>query len=409
MTDVPPAPPLEVGELSAPLEAARTARGGVFLGLAMGIGNVLSYCFVLILTHAFDPASFGAYSALNTVGIVLVIPAGAFQVVIAGRWNDAAERTSGLLAAAGTGLVLTALTAGLSPGLSDVLHLGGPTPALGMALMLLPMTLTGAFQGILLGSDRLDRLAWLYIITAGTRLLAAVTCAGLHATVTQVFLATAAASVAAAAFGWWASRSELAATSRHSGSLLAEMARSNLTLAAFTALTNVDVVLVRHFLDAHTSGGYGLASTFGRAMCWGTQFIALLVVPRLAHGHGVLWRAAGLITGVGAAATLVAALCSRQIVGIVGGPGFASYGTLMVACIGLGTLWALAQLLLFSEMAGNSAALGALTWTMVIVELVLGWTCVHGSTFAIIALAAACSGTVVLAGAWRLWATTHRA
>ena len=53
---------------------APSGRGGVVLAVAMGLGNLLSYVFVLILTRALGPAGFGAYSALITLGIVLVIP-----------------------------------------------------------------------------------------------------------------------------------------------------------------------------------------------------------------------------------------------------------------------------------------------------------------------------------------------
>lgn len=405
------------------MSAPTAPRGGLLLGIAMGLGNALSYLFVVVLTHAFGPDQFGAYTSLSTIGIVLAIPAGAFQVIIGRRWNDPAGRTSGLAAATGTGLVLTLATASAAPLLDDVLHLDALMPTFMMSLMLLPMTVTGAFQGLLLGSERLPRLAALYIVTAGTRLVAAFFCAALHASVAQVFGATAVASLLAACFGWWCCRDLLPRAAPHSRSLLLEMARSNSTLAAFTAMTNVDVVLVRHFLDGHTSGGYGLASTFARAMCWGTQFVALLIVPRMAtsatrdqdvspdgprassnpppSGSDTLWRAAGLVVGIGALATGAVALMSNWLVTFIGGQGFSGYGGLVVACLGLGTLWALAQLWLFSEMAGDNAVLGTVTWAMVAVEAVVGWVWLHDSTGQVIALAATCAAVVVMVGAWR--------
>lgn len=388
-------------------------RAGLLLGLSMGVGNALSYAFVLVLTRALGPSSFGAYSALSTIGIVLAIPAGAFQVIIARRWSDADSRTSGVIAAAGSGLALTVVTAASAPVLRDVLHLGALGPTIAMSLMLVPMTVTGAFQGMLLGAGRLTALSALYIVTAGTRLVAAALCASLGADVTEVFAAMAVASLFAALWGWWLCRDLLTRTRAHSPSLLAEMLRSNSTLAAFTALTNVDVVLVRHFLDAHTSGGYGLASTFGRAMCWGTQFVALLIVPRMAKGASgpkgagaTLWRAAGFIVGIGAVAMAVAAIDPELLVRLVGGPAYSGFGGLVVACLALGTLWALAQLWLFSQMAGNDATLGYVAWAAVAVEIALGWGWCHGSAAAIIILSASCAGVVVLVGAWRTH--THR-
>lgn len=375
---------------------------GALLGVAMGVGNALSYVFVLVLTRALGTAGFGAYSALITLGIVLVIPAGAFQVIIARRWADEEARTSGLVAAAGTGIALTGLTCLLAAPIGDIFHLDGVAATVAMSLMLLPMTLTGAFQGMLLGAERLGRLSTLYVLTAATRLLGAFVCLAIDANVTQVFVAMAIAAWLTAAYGWWACRDLAATTRRHSPSLLAEMARSNSTLAAFTALTNVDVLLVRHFLDEHTSGGYGLASTFGRAMCWGTQFIALLVVPRLSRqGSSMIWRAAALVVGIGAIAAAVVAIDADALVRLIGGTAFDGFGTLVLACIALGTLWALAQLWLFSQMADDDTTLGKVAWLAVAVELVVGWLWWHDSAEQIIGLAAGCAALVVLVGVVR--------
>lgn len=173
----------------SPGAGASSARASAVLAVAMGLGNLLSYVFVLILTRALGPAGFGAYSALITLGIVLVIPAGAFQVVIARRWPLAHLRTTGTRAAVVVGVALTALTVLASPAVDVLFHLDGVSATVAMALMLLPMTLTGAYQGVLLGSGRVARLAALYVVTAATRVVGALLCAALHADVTEVFLA----------------------------------------------------------------------------------------------------------------------------------------------------------------------------------------------------------------------------
>lgn len=383
--------------------ATRPAAGSsALLGIAMGVGNVLSYLFVLVLTRTLSTAEFGAYSAVITLGIVLVIPAGAFQVIVARRWPDPALRTSGLRAAASTGLALTAATVIAAPAVDALFHLGGRSATVAMAFMLVPMTLTGSFQGMLLGSGRLARLSILYVVTAAARVVGAVVCRGVDANVTQVFAAMAAASAVAALYGWWACADLMAGTRSHSPSLLGEMARSNSTLAAFTALTNIDVVLVRHFLDPQTSGGYGLASTFARAMCWGTQFLALLIVPRIARADaGVIWRAAGLVALTGAGAAAFVAVDAELLVRLVGGDAYRGFGSLVVACLGLGTVWALAQLWLFSHMADDDTTLGLVAWLMVATELLVGWVWWHDSVEHVVVLAAGCAGVVVMTGMWR--------
>ena len=415
--DARPAPAPDAAEATS---EAPSGRGGVVLAVAMGLGNLLSYVFVLILTRALGPAGFGAYSALITLGIVLVIPAGALQVVIARRWAHPSLRSSGLGLAVRVGVALSVATMLASPGVDALFHLGGFAPTIAMAFMLLPMTLTGAYQGVLLGNGAIARLAALYVVTAATRVAGALGCAAAGANVTEVFVVMALAAWCAAAFGLWASRDALVGVGAGSDGLAREMWRSNSTLAAFTALTNVDVVLVRHFLAPETSGAYGLASTFARAMCWGTQFLALLIVPRLAassasaspadagastratNGTRALWRAAGFVVALGVTGCVVGSLLDADaVVASVGGHAFDGNGSLVIACLALGTVWALAQLWLFSQMAGDDTRLGMLTWVMVAVELVAGWLWWHDSVWQIVTLAAACAGVVVVAGAWR--------
>lgn len=415
--DARPVPASDAAEATS---EAPSGRGGVVLAVAMGLGNLLSYVFVLILTRALGPAGFGAYSALITLGIVLVIPAGALQVVIARRWAHPSLRSSGLGLAVRVGIALSVATMLASPGVDALFHLGGFEPTIAMAFMLLPMTLTGAYQGVLLGSGAIARLAALYVVTAATRVAGALGCAAAGANVTEVFVVMALTAWCAAAFGLWASRDALVGVGAGSDGLAREMWRSNSTLAAFTALTNVDVVLVRHFLAPETSGAYGLASTFARAMCWGTQFLALLIVPRLAassasaspahpgantgatNGTRALWRAAGFVVALGVTGCVVGSLLDADaVIASVGGHAFDGNGSLVIACLALGTAWALAQLWLFSQMAGDDTRLGMLTWVMVAVELVAGWLWWHDSVWQVVTLAAVCAGVVVVAGAWR--------
>lgn len=396
--------------MSSENEAPQARRGAsAALGIAMGLSNALSYFFVVILTRVLGPDAFGAYSAINTLGIVLVIPAGVFQVLVAGRWGQADRRTTGLVESFTVGAGLTVLTLAAAPLVTHLVHISSPWPVVAMSAMLIPMTMTGALGGVLLGSHRMGSLAALYIVTALTRLAAASVCAWLHASLTTVFVATAAASLLTLAAGLWLARVPLgevrrSATPRVRG-MYGHVASACGTLAAFTALTNVDVIVARHFLTGPDSGGYGLASTFGRAMCWGTQFVALMVVPRIAaSGARLLWRAAAAIVTLGAGAGAVFACAPGVFVSLVGGAAYESYGPLALACLGLGTLWALVQLWLFSNMATSVRWLGAVTWAATAVELLVGWLWLHDSPAQVVTVAAVSAGVVVVAafaGTWR--------
>ncbi|NYJ74813.1 oligosaccharide flippase family protein [Allobranchiibius huperziae] len=379
---------------------------GALLGIAMGVSNALGYLLVLMLSRTLGPEDFGGYSALSTFGVLLAIPAGAFQVVIARRIAGSArhEVTTGLRLASGVSVALFAATSLLSPALRDVFHLSSAWSAVLMGSMLVPMTLTGCFQGILLGSHRLRALSALYVVTAVTRLIAALVATIEGFSVVEVFAAMLLAAVATALVGAALCRAELRGIAGGGHGLAAEMLRSNSTLAALTALTSIDVLLARHYLSQHNSGGYALASTFGRAICWGTQFIALIVVPRM-RGAGAtrtLLKASGLVLGIGLVGLAVVSISPSFWVRVAGGGQYADYGHVAQACVVLGIAWALAQIWLFSEMGAGEHLLGALTWGAVVVEalaVTLRW---HDSAVQIVTVCTVCAMAIAVAGLVRV-------
>lgn len=381
------------------MQISRSGQGAA-LGLGMALANAAGYVFVLLLTRALDPASFGAYSALNTLAIALVIPAASFQVMVARRWSDARVRTDGRRAAHTVGLVLTLVTAAAAVPVGAAFHIPELSTTMAMGLMLWPMTVTGALQGVLLGTGRIARLAGVYLVAALLRLAGGIACVVWDIPLTGVFLTLSAAAWVTAGVAEFATRDVRTPTGPSTRDLVRELAVSNSALAAFTVLTNVDVVLVRHFLDADTSGGYGLASTFARAMCWGTQFVALLTVPAVAVARpGVLRRAATAIALVGFAGCALVALAPEGSAALTGGPAYASYGWLIVACLALGTIWSLCQLVLFSNLAGAGRVNGTATWIAAGAQLALGWLWFHHGVWQIVCLCAVVALAVLAHGA----------
>ncbi|NOP37304.1 oligosaccharide flippase family protein [Calidifontibacter sp. DB2511S] len=360
--------------------------------MAMGVANVLGYLMVALLTRALGPEDFGGYTALSTYGVVLAIPAGALQIVIARRVTapDAAteEVTSGLRTAATIGLGIFVFTALLAPVLRTLFHLDSAWSPVLLGGVLPAMLVTGCVQGVLLGQHRLRSLALLYLVTAGTRLLVAIAATVFDFSVLQVMAGMLIAAVVTAAFGVWTIRAQLRTLPASGRGLVTELVRSNMTLAAFVALTNVDVLLARHYLTPHESGGYSLASTFGRAICWGTQFVALILVPRMRQRNATvtLLKASGVVLALGLLAAAVVAVSPRTVIVIAGGPEYAEYGRLALVCVGLGITWALAQLWLFSEMGSNTTVLGLTTWVVIVLEvaaIALRW---HQSAAQIVAV-----------------------
>ena len=100
---------------------------GLLLGVAMGLANVMGYVFVALVSATLGPADFGGFSALNTYGVLLAMPAGAFQVVVARRQTrahrESGEHVTALTTATVVGIVLALATIATAPLLTDILRL----------------------------------------------------------------------------------------------------------------------------------------------------------------------------------------------------------------------------------------------------------------------------------------------
>ncbi len=379
---------------SSASDAGPAKKSGAALGITMAFANVLSYVFILVLSRAFGPADFGGFSALSSYGIVLSVPAGALQVIVARHIAGAPPNSRGLRTSIVVGTTLAGATILAAPLLTSAFRLDSYWSAIWLGLTLVPMTVVGAFQGILLGRNRLAGLSALYIATAVGRVTAGLGGALAGLSVAQVFALLLLVSVGVAVLGAYLCRDDL--TLRDDRRLAAELVRASISLGAFIALTNVDATLARVFLDDHESGGYALAATFGRGIGWGTQFVALLLVPRMQgpDAAGAFRRANGLILALGLLAVAVVAVAPSFWISLVGGSEYAEFGPLTVACAGLGVLWALVQLALFAEMGLDSPWLGRLTWIVLAVQSALIALWFHDTPYELVAVCAA--GAVVI-------------
>jgi hypothetical protein len=162
--------------------------------------------------------------------------------------------------------------------------------------------------------------------------------------------------------------------------LLPDLWRASSAIAGVIVLSNVDLLLARHFLSREDSGEYALASLFAKACLWGAQFVPALVFPRLAGpgaapgaGRGLLLRAAAAAAAVGGTGILLAAVAGGPIVRLVAGDdtGYAGTVALAVPFAVLGTLWALVQLALLAAVATGDPRPGRLLWVLVTVEVLV--------------------------------------
>jgi len=383
------------------------ARAGVLLGVASVLSNALGYGLTVLLTRSFGPAEYGALGALLGVGLIGGIPAGALTYVLARR-TAAAELPAGANERAGfrlsitVGAVVGGLVIVLSPVADAFFHLGSPWPALWLGVMLLPYSVQGALLGGLLGHERYTAFAAGQLLTALARFAAGVVTALLALSVAGAMAALAVGTFAAAAGLWWMCGPASWSVPGRSRDLLADLARACSAIAGVIVLSNVDLLLARHFLSREESGAYALAALFGKACLWGAQFVPALVFPRLARdgsGRGLLLRSAAAAAGVGAAGILVASVAAGPVVRVIAGddPGYAEAVNLAVPFAILGTLWALVQLALLAAVAAGDPRPGRLLWVVVAVEALVIAVGPHDSPAGILAVSLVCTGVLAVA------------
>ncbi|QIM20983.1 hypothetical protein G7075_07310 [Phycicoccus sp. HDW14] len=383
------------------------ASGDALLGLGMVSASALGYVFVLLLSRSLGPADFGGFSSLNSIGLALSIPAGAFQVMYASRVARRGPEAFDLRLPLVVGGAVCLATVALSPVLAHLTRVDTVLAPVVVALGLPSLVLNGALMGGLLGLRRIGALSLAYVATGVSRVGAAAAASALGLGLVGSLTLIAVASLLVTGLLWWLCRADAHlpwAAPRSLREAVRTLYRSNSSTGVLMALTTVDVVLARYVLPRVESGEYALVSTLGRSPLWVTQFLALALIPTLATSgsrRSVL-RAGGLVLGVCLAGTAVAAAAPDLWVGLLGGSAYRAAGDLLLPYLVLGTLLALAQVLIVAEMAQRRHVVATVAWLAVALEVTLVLTLARHSQLQVLGAAITATGLVVAVGVAQL-------
>jgi hypothetical protein len=330
--------------------------------------NALAYAFTVLAARALAPAAFGELAALLSVLLLGTVPATGLQTAAAlhlGR--SAAGRTDQALArlhaaAVVTGLAVAAAGVMAAGPLTVLLHLPDPAAVAWLVALLVPSTLISGYQGMLQGSAQYARLAGVNAFFGVAKLAGGTAGLLIGGTPTAALVGMTIASCTAALAGWAGCgrpgltrevRAPLVATLRASGALL-----------GFVLLLNLDLLLARHHLAAADAGEYAVGAIITKVAFWLPQGVGVVLLPRLAvesQRNRLLPAALAIVGSLGAALTLATAAVGSSALPLIGG---SAYGDTLGAAAwlfaALGTLLALAQLLLYSGIAAaDRLAVGA--------------------------------------------------
>lgn len=372
--------------------ARHLGRAAVLLGVSTTTANLLGYAFAIVLSRSLGPADFGALAALLAAGLIGSIPGVALQLAVArsaATGSEAAEVTRWLRIALATGVLLMLATWVLAPIAESYLSLPDPAPVLWLGVVLFPTTLTGAFQGRLLGREQHERLSASYVSVAGLRFVSGAVAAWLGWSIAGALAGAAVASAAALAV-----TAALAGVPRASGggagsaALVRELLGAASSTAAIFVLTNVDIVLARHYLPPGESGHYAVGSLFTKAAFWGPHFLAVLAYPRLARRRArrrALVAALALTVAIGLMAVVGSSLVARRLIEVTAGPDYADIAPLAAAFALLGLLMAVLQLMVYSGLARRHRVTEAVVWFGIVAEVGLVASRFHASPGGILA------------------------
>ncbi|MGY2067504.1 hypothetical protein [Blastococcus sp. SYSU DS0619] len=371
--------------MADPLSPAGTATvapgpSGRFLASAAVVSvaflgvNALSYVFTVVAARSLAPAAYGELAALLSLLLVGSVPATGVQtataLVLGGRPGGPGTVARLHATAWVVGLAVGAVGLLAAVPVRAALHLPGTGAVLWLAAMLLPHTLVQGYQGLLQGSGRYRRLVGITVGFGVTKLAGGLAGLLLGGTPAAALAGMAAGSALGALAGWvGAGRPGLAGGL---GPAVTASARAAGALLGFVVLMNLDVLLARHHLPAAASGEYAVAAVVTKVAFWLPQGVGVVLLPRLADAAGrqrALPWALAAVAGLGAVLTLGAAVLGGAVPPLIGGSAYAgTLGSAVWVFAALGTLLALAQLLLFSGIASADRFATVAVWAAAAAE-----------------------------------------
>ena len=380
------------------------------LGLATALGHALSYAFSLIMSRALGPADFGALGALLGLAVVATVPATALQTQVARFSAVAPSRAAlreGYRLSWKIGLVVGAVVTALSLPLTALLRLDGAVSVLLLAAGLVPVSVIAARQGVLLGRGAFGLLALTIVLVPALRLVAAGVAAA-----TDMGVAGALGTQAAATWAGLAAVVALMpllpaivgddASGRRDGPRLRGVLAAGSSLLGLFVLANVDVLLARVFLTDTESGVYAVGALGAKAVFWGTQFVALLVFPRVARGHSgrrLVLSTGAVVAAIGGTVALAAIPLAAPVLEVLVGPSYADAAAVAPWFVVLGTLLALVQLTTYAAVAAGRHRFSALLWGTVAAQSVVIALVAHDDILQIVTACILGTGLLTVASA----------
>jgi O-antigen/teichoic acid export membrane protein len=348
------------------LLARGLSAAGVMLGATV-VTNAANYAYSLVMGRQLGPGLFGEFTALLGVLTILSVASQSVQTVVA-RYVTGIQRQQGTPAVIDfvrrlmvrltiVGCVAFVVWIPLSFPLATVLQIDSPWPviAAGSALVLgfsLPVV-WGAFQG----GQRFRQLGVNMSVLAITRFVVGTVAVLLGASVSGAIGAITVATAIAFVFAYPAVRARRGTGARigpPARELVAYGLPATFGLAAWTLLTNLDIVFVKAAESSVEAGYYGAAATIGKIALFLPLALGVVLFPKAAARHvagidsRILMRRTGQVV-VAASLFFIGgcALLGGTVVDLMFGADYEEAHRLVVPVVGAMCCFALVNVMLF--------------------------------------------------------------
>jgi O-antigen/teichoic acid export membrane protein len=363
----PKAAQAETAAVSSPETAptrllSQMGRGASLMVLLTLVASATNYASNLIFSRVLSPASYGDLTALLALLVVLTVPTGAAQTVIAERVarhlaNGRLDRVRYLIRYAIAHVSVVAIVVGTVYTLSiplvvAVLDLQSAGPAIALAPLVTLSFLLPIALGALQGMDRYLAFGSMLLAIAVSRIAFGVPWASTASGGSGGAIAGQALGVCVVLLGAaWILRGDL--IGRGTGAAASGLRRkpdmpavmASLAFIGFAVITNLDILLAKLFLPSDEVGLYAALSTIGKVVMFLPAAVAVVMVPNAARARhsrrdaGRVLRIAAILVAVTTVVVAVpAGLEPEFVVRTMFGAKYldATDGVLPIVCAGAG-------------------------------------------------------------------------
>ncbi len=326
---------------------ATASRGAIVVMAFTLVANAANYLTNLAFSRLLSPVGYGELSALLALAVVIAVPTGAAQTVLANRiatlrtHNDTNGIRDIMRYSLGHTAAIT-ITVGLIyaasiPLVDAALDLKQPGPAIAMIPLLVLLFIQPAELGLLQGLGRFGAFGLTLFALAASRMLfgiAWVLVGGGAAAAIGGQAVGAALVLVVCAFltrGFVQGPGSRTARRGFTRKPTTRTVTATLTFIAFAILSNVDIVLAKVFLTPRQAGIYAAIATVGKITLFLPSAVAFVVVPAVAAARAsggdpsrVLRRGGRMVVAIALIAVIPMLVAPQVFVRIMFGAAYAS-------------------------------------------------------------------------------------